>query len=106
MRLYKTYNLKTEYDENGVPIMHFIITVNDPDCTIENFIADIAEKKPTQHSSFLLGHIEIAKAYNGIVTFFYPNSNKTFQRNMGLCCHAIGNSVHMEYAIAMEGGRL
>lgn len=106
MRLYKTYILKTEYDANGVPIMHFIITVNDQDCTIENFIADIAEKKPTQHSSFLLGHLEIANAHNGIVTFCYPYLSDIYQQTMKLGCHAIGNSEHMEYVIAMKGVRL
>lgn len=104
MRFYKTYLLKTEYDVNGVPVTHFIITVNDPDCTIENFIIDVAKKKPTQHSSFLLGHIEIANAYNGAVTFHYPHLSGIFKQTMKVACYAIGNSEHMEYTIAMEGG--
>lgn len=104
MKHYTTYFLKTEYDVNGVPVMHFIITVNDPDCTIENFITNIAKNKPTQHSSFLLGNTEIANAYNGAVTFHYPHSSGIFKHTMKIACYAIGNSVHMEYAIAMEGG--
>lgn len=104
MRLYKTYMLETKYDANGTPIMHFILTPNDPNCTIENFIADIVQKKPTQHSSFLLGHLEIANAYNGVVTFCYPHLSDLFQRTMNLGCDAIGNSEHMEYVIPMEGG--
>lgn len=104
MRLYKTYTLETTYDAHGVPIMHFILSFNDPDCTIENFISDITEKKPHQHSSFLLGHLEIANAYNGIATFCYSHLSDLFQRTMKLGCHAIGNSEHMEYVIEMEGG--
>ena len=101
---YKTNTLETKYDANGTLIMHFILTPNDPDCTIENFIADISEKNPTQHSSFLLGHIEIANAYNSVVTFCYPHSSDIFQRTMKLGCHAIGNLEHAEYIIEMEGG--
>ena len=104
MKHYTTYFLKTEYDVNGVPVMHFIITVNDPDCTIENFIADIAKNKPTQHSSFLLGNTEIANAYDGVVTFCYPHSSDIFKHTMKLGCHAIGNLEHAEYIIEMEGG--
>lgn len=105
MRLYETYTLETTYDAHGVPIIHFILTFNDPDCTIEKFISDVTEKKPYQHSSFLLGrHLEIANTYNGIATFYYPYSSDIFQRTMKIGCHAIGNSEHMEYIIEMEGG--
>lgn len=104
MRLYKTHMLETKYDAKGTLIMHFVLTPNHPDYTIENLITYIAEAKPTQHSSFLLGHVEIANAYNGVVTFCYPHSSDIFQRTIKLGCHAIGNLERMEYIIKMEGG--